>query len=79
MHLYVAKTENKLCPVSRMLPYLVLRGPSPRPLFVMEDRTPLTRQTFTDLLRNVFTAAGVNQSMYAAHSFRMEQLPQPLG
>ena len=39
---YLALVEGPICPVKSLLHYLVLRGPSPGPLFVFADGTPLS-------------------------------------
>ena len=66
----LSKTDNNLCPVIALLPYLALRGSHPGPLFIMEDRTYLTRATFTAKLREILKAAGTDDSKYANHSFQ---------
>jgi len=66
----LAKTDNNLCPVQALLPYLALRGTNPGPLFIMEDHTYLTRSKFTAKLREILKAAGIDDSKYASHSFR---------
>ena len=42
-HLYLGRTESSLCPVLSMLAYLALRPPTPGPLFIFRDGTPLSR------------------------------------
>jgi len=66
----LAKTDTELCPVLALLPYLVLRGSHPGPLFIMQDHAFLTRTKFTDKLRGILRAAGIDDSKYASHSFR---------
>ena len=46
-HLYLGRTEGSLCPVSSMLAYLALRPPTPGPLFIFQDGTPLSRGQLT--------------------------------
>ena len=70
VNLFLAKTGKELCPVAAMLPYLALRGSKPGPLFIFQDGSYLTRQKFTDLLRLSLRDAGLDDSKYAAHSFR---------
>jgi len=36
-------TGSVVCPIKALLPYLALRGSEPGFLFVLEDKTPLTR------------------------------------
>lgn len=66
----LAKTEKAICPVMAMLPYLALRGGKAGPLFILRDGTFLTRSNFTTLLRTTLTAAGIDSSKFASHSFR---------
>ena len=42
-HLYLGRTESSLCPVLSMLAYLALQPPTPGPLFIFRDGTPLSR------------------------------------
>ena len=66
----LAKTDNELCPVLALLPYLALRGARPGSLSIMQDHTFLTRAKFTDRLREILKAAGIDDPKYASHSFR---------
>ena len=66
----LARTASNLCPVLALLPYLVLRGSQPGPLFVMQDSAFLTRSKFTARLREILREAGIDDSKYASHSFR---------
>lgn len=71
VNLFLAKTGKELCPVAAMLPFLALRGSKPGPLFILRDGSYLTRKKFTDLLRSTLREAGLDDSKYAAHSFRI--------
>ena len=71
VNLFLAKTGKDLCPVAAMLPYLALRGSKQGPLFVLQDGSYLTRQRFTELLRATLKDVGLDESKYAAHSFRI--------
>ena len=53
------------------MPYLALRGPKQGPLFRYQGGNYLTRQTFITLLRTTLRQAGLDDSQYAAHSFRI--------
>ena len=44
---------------------------SPGPLFVFEDGRFLTRQHFVDAVREALGKAGVDQTKYCGHSFRI--------
>ena len=69
--MFLAKMGKELCPVAAILPYLALRGSKPGPLFILQDGSYLTRQKFMDLLRLTLREAGLDDSKYAAHSFRI--------
>ena len=71
VQMFLAKTGKEICPVSAILPYLALRGPTQGPLFTYQDGSYLTRQTFTTSLRRTLLQAGIDDSNYAAHSFRI--------
>ena len=44
VQLYLGRTDEDICPITGILPYLAIRGAKPGPLFVLEDGTYLTRQ-----------------------------------
>lgn len=69
--LYVGKTGSPLCPVSAMMNYLCARGMSPGPLFHFEDGKVLSRQRFVDAVRDGLHKAGIDESKYCGHSFRI--------
>ena len=71
VHLYVGRTQAGLCPVAAILDFLCVRGDDPGPLFVFEDGRPLTRARFAEEVRSALSRAGVDQSKYCTHSFRI--------
>lgn len=71
MELVVGTTGNALCPIAATLAYLAIRGQDEGPLFRLQDGRPLTRETLVQRLRATLSAAGVNCSRYAGHSFRI--------
>ena len=68
--LFVGRTGTDICPVVAML-NLLLRGMAPGPVFIRKDRTFLTQQTFVLVVRKALEAAGIEQSKYCRHSFRI--------
>ena len=68
--LFVGRTSS-LCPVSALLQYLHTRGTSPGPLFQYRDGRPLTRARFAAEVRDALGKAGIDQSKYCTHSFRI--------
>ena len=71
MQLYLGKTDEDICPITGILPYLAIRGAKPGPLFVLEDGTYLTRQRFAALLLSTLLQAGISDRCYTTHSFRI--------
>lgn len=69
--IYIGKTSTDICPVTAMLKYLVVRGKKEGPLFIFKDNRFLTRQRLVDELRQALQKAGVDQSKYCGHSFRI--------
>ena len=47
------------------------QGQKPGPLFLFEDGRPLTRARFADEVRRALSFAGIDQSQYCTHSFRI--------
>ena len=69
----VGRTGMDLCPgpVSAMLSYLELRGGKPGPLFLFQNRKPLTRLCFIDVVRDVLKKTGLDEEKYCSHSFQI--------
>ncbi len=71
MTIYIGRSNNLLCPVSALLSYLTIRGNCSGILFHFQDTTPLTKPKFTSKLRDLLRQAGLDNSFYAGHSFRI--------
>ncbi len=71
IYLYIGRTNSDLCPVTALLGYLVTRGQRPGPLFVFKDGRLLTRQRLVSAVREALAVAGLDQSQYCGHSFRI--------
>ena len=71
VHLFLGRTGTGLCPVATVLDFLQARGGEPGPLFRFRDGRPLTRQRFVERMREALRWAGVDQSKYCGHSFRI--------
>ena len=69
--LYVGRTFTDLCPVSSLLNYLIIRNTTDGPLFQFRDGRPLTRQRLVTAVREALQQAGIDQSKYCSHSFRI--------
>ena len=60
------------CPVMAMQVYLSMRAYQPEsPLLSLADGTPLTWTKFVMMLRTVLSKVGLNEDLYAGHSFRI--------
>ena len=71
MNLFMGKTSTDICPVAAMLNYLVVRGNRPGPLFMFKDGRFLTRPRLVTAVREALQRAGLDQSRYCGHSFRI--------
>ena len=69
--LFFGKSGSDLCPVSAILNYLVVREVVPGLLFEYRDGRFLTRQRFLTAVWEALQTAGVDQSKYCGHSFRI--------
>ena len=71
IELFLGKTATDLCPVKAMLNYLLVRAEGTGPLFKFQDGRYLTRQRLVDHVRAALQEAGLDQSKYCGHSFRI--------
>jgi hypothetical protein len=71
LNIFIGKTNTDICPVSAILRYLLQRGKTQGPLFMFRDGRFLTRQRLVGEMRQVLQKAGVDQSKYCGHSFRI--------
>ena len=69
--IYLSRTGTDLCPVSALLAYLAIRGDAPGPLFIHQDKSPLTKQNLILMLRSTLQEAGIDATYYSGHSFRI--------
>ena len=69
--IFIAKTDNDLCPVAAVLAWLVRRGNNPGPLFVFRAGVPLTRASFVQVLKEALVAANIEPEGFTGHSFRI--------
>ena len=68
---YIGRTGTVICPVSALLAHLAIRSPSPGPLFIFQDGTPLSRQQLVAYLHSALAGLGVDVANYLGHSFRI--------
>lgn len=69
--IYLGATDNPICPVSGILPYLAVRGTQPGPLFITNDGKYLTRLLFSTRIDALLESLHVDTSQYNTHSFRI--------
>lgn len=64
------RTEDDLCPVAALLTWLVYRGNSPGPLFLLQSGALLTRARLVTELRKALSDIGLEAEHFSGHSFR---------
>ena len=69
--IYLARVEGPVCPVKALLPYLVLRGSSPGPLFRFQDGSTLSRARLVSAVCTALASHGLDVSRFNGHSFRI--------
>lgn len=69
--IHLGATGNPICPVASMLGYLAVRPTTPGPLFIFEDGSPLSRPKLIQYLRQALRMAGIDDSGFSGHSFRI--------
>ena len=69
--IFLGRAGGQLCPVAATLDYMVRRGNGSGPFFQFGDGRALTRERFVSAVRTALTAAGIDATRYAGHSFRI--------
>lgn len=69
--IFLARTDVDLCPVTAILNYLQIRPPTPGPLFIFDDGSPLSKPRLRLALNSTLSAAGIDPTFYKGHSFRI--------
>ncbi len=69
--IYLAATENDLCPVAAVAAYLARRPPVGGPLFILASGEPLTKPKLVAQIRDILQRAEIQASAYSGHSFRI--------
>ena len=69
--IYVGKAEGPRCPVVAVVAYMAARGPTAGPFFRNQQGRPMLKAYFVAELRKALTAAGLDQTAFAGHSFRI--------
>ena len=67
----LGRTNAALCPVAALLAYMVQRGSLPGPFFQFADGRVLTRVRLVSALHVALQEAGIDDSRFSGHSFRI--------
>lgn len=70
INIFIGRADNRLCPITAILSYMVERGAGPGPFFRFQDGRPLTRARFVTKVKEALTVAGIDCTPYSGHSFR---------
>ena len=68
--------EPQVCPVLALRTYLQCRGNHQGPLFLNENKLPVTRSAFSSHLKSCLRIAGLPPHRYNTHSFRIGRATQ---
>ena len=71
VYIYLGRTDNNLCPVKAILPYLALRGDVPGPFFMLKNGRRLTRQIFSITLDGLLEELHFQKEHFNTHSFHI--------
>jgi hypothetical protein len=71
VEVFMGKTGCSLCPVAAGLAYMARRGTQLGPFFKFQDNKPLTKDKFTQRIREALQAVGLPYQDFAGHSFRI--------
>ena len=71
VEVFMAATNNDLCPVRAVLTYVTLRGTRPGAFFCAIRGSPMTKSRFVEMVRSVLLRDGVLIAGYSGHSFRI--------
>ena len=69
--IYLACVAGPMCPVKALLPYLVLWGSSPGPLFLFRDGSTLSWESLVSVVHSALSSHGLYVSRFNGHSFRI--------
>jgi hypothetical protein len=67
----LGKTNSDLCPVTAICNYLAIRPAGPGPLLLHHDSHPLLRDQFIAAVKAALQSAGLVNTLYSGHSFRI--------
>ena len=68
---YLGGSGDEVCPIAALVEYVASRGSAPGPFFMLAEGSPLTKPTFVAAVRQALRELGLDESLYAGHSFRI--------
>ena len=68
--------KKSTCPVRALDTFLKLRGEKDGPIFIDQDKKPVTRRDFSVFLKECVELQGLDSSRYNTHSFRIGRATQ---
>ena len=71
VEVFLGRTDAAICPVRALVQYIVVRYPSPGPLFVLQSGTLLTRAYLVSHLQAALRRADLDDAQCNGHSFRI--------
>jgi hypothetical protein len=71
VEVFMAATNNDLCPVRAVLAYVTFRGTRPGAFFCATGGSPMTKSRFVEMVRSSLSRARVPIAGYSGHSFRI--------
>lgn len=63
--------DSPYCPVASLCAYLSIRGSDPGPLYIFQDKKPVSRSYFNLQLKKSLSWSGLQGQAYKPHSFRI--------
>ena len=71
VEVFFGKTGSDVCPIQALVQYIGVRSPSQGPLFILQSGAPLTRPYLVSQLQAALMHAGIEDSRFNGHSFRI--------
>ena len=71
VEVFLGNTGSEVCPIQALVHYIGVRSPSQGPLFILQSGAPLTRSYLVSQLQAALRQAGIEDSGFNGHSFRI--------
>ena len=69
--LYLSITDNSICPIAGLIPYLTIRGAQPGTLFMTSNHRYFTRALYSQRLNELLSLLQVDTRQYNTHNFQI--------